>query len=102
MPQLEFSHQFNYRPLLVETGGRKELTIPLPVIEATFLHNGLMTSDFAIIDSRSTFSLQFAWTPRLLKPNSCRFAEQIRTDLFEFRISWFDKNIRRNCQFKPF
>lgn len=57
MPQLEFGHQLNYRPLLVETGGRKELTIPLPVIEVTFLHSGLTTSDFAIIDSGSTFSL---------------------------------------------
>ncbi|MCI0691392.1 retroviral-like aspartic protease family protein [candidate division KSB1 bacterium] len=57
MPQLEFGHQLNYRPLLVETGGRKELTIPPPVIEVTFLHSGLTTSDFAIIDSGSTFSL---------------------------------------------
>jgi hypothetical protein len=55
MSQLEFGHQLNYRPLLVETGGRKELTIPLPVIEVTFLHNGLTASDFAIIDSGSTF-----------------------------------------------
>jgi hypothetical protein len=57
MPQLEFGHQLNYRPLLVETGGRKELTIPLPVIEVTFLHNDLTASDFAIIDSGSIFSL---------------------------------------------
>jgi predicted aspartyl protease len=57
MPQFEFQHQFNYRPLLVETGGRKELTIPLPVIEVGIVYNGLTTTDFAIIDSGSTFSL---------------------------------------------
>jgi hypothetical protein len=50
MPQFEFQHQFNYRPLLVETGGRKELTIPLPVIEVGIVYNGLTTTDFAIID----------------------------------------------------
>jgi len=57
MPQLEFKNQLHYRPLLVETGGNKELTIPLPVIEVTFLQNDLTASDFAVIDSGSTFSL---------------------------------------------
>ena len=57
MPQLEFGHQFNYRPLLVESGGRKELTIALPVIEVKFFRHDLTATDFAIIDSGSTFSL---------------------------------------------
>lgn len=57
MPQLEFHHQFNYRSLLVETASRKELTIPLPVIEIKFFYNNVGTSDFAVIDSGATFSL---------------------------------------------
>lgn len=57
MPQLEFDHQFNFRPLLIESGGRKELTIALPVLEVTFWHRDLTASDFAIVDSGSTFSL---------------------------------------------
>ncbi len=57
MPQLEFKHQFNYRHLFLETGGKKALTPPLPVIEIALSYHGLTRTAFSIIDSGSTFSL---------------------------------------------
>jgi hypothetical protein len=57
MLQLEFEYQFNYRPLFLETSRQKLLTPPLPVIEVTLSHDEAMTTDLALIDSGSTFSL---------------------------------------------
>jgi hypothetical protein len=57
MSRLTFNYQLNYRPLLSESEGRKTLTVPLPVIEIALSHNGLTTTDLALIDSGSTYSL---------------------------------------------
>jgi len=57
MPLLEFKHQFNYRPLFLETGSQKLLTQPLPVIEVALSFKGVVTTALALVDSGSTFSL---------------------------------------------
>ncbi len=57
MTQFEFEYQFNYRPLFFQAGGQKLLTPPLPVIEVALSHNEAVTTDFALIDSGSTFSI---------------------------------------------
>ncbi|GEM_PF-1101600 len=57
MPQIEFEYQFNYRPLFVETRSQKLLTPPLPVIEVALTYKTVVTTDFALIDSGSTFSV---------------------------------------------
>jgi len=57
MPLFEFEYQFNYRPLFLETGSQKFLTPLLPVIEVTLSHEEVMTTDLALIDSGSTFSI---------------------------------------------
>ncbi len=57
MVRLDFSYQFNYRPLLSEAKGQKALTLPLPVMEVALLHKGLVTTDLVLIDSGATYSL---------------------------------------------
>jgi len=57
MPLFEFEYQFNYRPLFLETKSQRLLTPPLPVIEVTLFYNEVITTDFALIDSGSTFSV---------------------------------------------
>jgi len=57
MPLFEFEYQFNYRPLFLETGSQKFLTPLLPVIEVTLSHEEVVTTDLALIDSGSNFSI---------------------------------------------
>ncbi len=57
MRTLEFEYQFNYRPIFLETRSQKLLTPPLPVIEVALSHHRAATTDFALIDSGSTFSV---------------------------------------------
>lgn len=57
MRTLEFEYQFNYRPIFLETRSQKLLTPPLPVIEVALSYDQAATTDFALIDSGSTFSV---------------------------------------------
>ena len=57
MRTLEFEYQFNYRPIFLETRSQKLLTPPLPVIEVALSYDRAATTDFALIDSGSTFSV---------------------------------------------
>jgi len=56
MPQLEFKHQFNYRPLFLGTGKQKALTPPLPVIEIALSYNNGFFEHVAVA-LRSKFGL---------------------------------------------
>ncbi|NUO81196.1 hypothetical protein HUU05_14045 [candidate division KSB1 bacterium] len=57
MRALEFEYQFNYRPIFLETRSQKLLAPPLPVIEVALSYDRAATTDFALIDSGSTFSV---------------------------------------------